>query len=97
MAHDSKVGAAKYGEKMIVVKVCFFTDELGAKEGRIKPKHGWINGFVRMQTNKSHGIKPVEQEPFNSLMEIPSVLEKVLIANDIKLHNARKMAKYIVT
>jgi len=86
---------AKYGEKMIEVKVRFWTDEIAEGEGQIKPKHAWTAGMVRMHRNKSHGIIPKDTRPFNSLMELPSVIEKVLIEHRIKLHPVYKMAKYI--
>ena len=86
---------AKYGEKMIEVKVRFWTNNIAYKEGLIKPKHAWASGVVRMERNDSHDIVPSYPVPFNSLMEISSVIERVLIEHGVQLHCDRKMAKYI--
>jgi hypothetical protein len=85
----------KYGEKMIEVKIRFWTDEMTRKEGYIMPKHAWTAGVVRMERNDSHGIIPHSPRPFNSLMGIPAVIEKVLVQHGIKLHRLRRMADYI--
>ena len=95
MAESIESREAKYGERMIEVKVRFWTDEIAEGEGQIKPKHAWTAGVVRMHPNESHGIVPEYPRPFNSLMEIPAVIEKVLIEHGITLHRVTKMAKYI--
>jgi len=83
-------------ERMIGVEVRFWTNEIGdAKRGFIVPKHGWTRGVIRMRRNDSHGILPKNPRPFNSLMELPAVLERVLIEHGITLHCESKMAKYI--
>ena len=86
---------AKYGEKMIEVKVRFWTNDIAKGEGQIKPRHAWTSGVIRMQRNESHGIIPSYPRPFNSLMDIPTVIEKVLMEHGIILHCDHKMAKYI--
>ena len=86
---------AKYGEKMIEVKVRFFTNAIAKGKGQIKPRHAWATGVVRMERNESHGIIPGYPRPFNSLMEVPAVIEKVLIQHGITLHCDKKMEKYI--
>jgi hypothetical protein len=86
---------AKYGEKMIEVKVRFWTDSLAGEAGKIVPKHGWTSGVVRIESNKSHGIKPKHPHPFNSLLDVGAAIEKVLIDHDIVLHPSRRMKKYI--
>ena len=95
MAETIQSREAKYGERMIEVRVRFFTDELGEGEGQIRPKHAWTTGTVRMERNDSHNIVPKHSIPFNSLMELPQVIEKVLIGNGVKLHRCKKMAKYV--
>jgi hypothetical protein len=95
MAHAGKAVKPKYGEKMIEVKIRFWTDEMSDKKGYIVPKHGWTGGVVRMERNESHGIVPGNPKPFNSLMEIPAVIEKVLVEHDIKLSRLKRMATYI--
>jgi hypothetical protein len=86
---------AKWSERMIEVKVHFWTDGIADGEGRVLPKNAWTSGVVRIKNNRSHNITAQEsQVPFNSLMEIPSVIEKVLIQNGINLHTSNRMKKY---
>ena len=86
---------AAHGQKMIEVKIRFFTDHIADEKGRILPKHAWTSGIVRMQSNKSHGIVPENPLPFDSLMNIPSAVEKVLINHGVILHPDRRMKKYL--
>lgn len=98
MSHAGKAIKAKRGDHMIEIKVKFFTDGIDQKKRKdyIVPKHGWINGTVQVDRNEAHGIVPDEAEHFNSLMEIPLAIEKVLIKNEIKLHRARRLDDYLV-
>jgi len=86
---------AAWGTRMIEIKVRFWTNDL-AEKGRIVPKEGWTRGVVRITPNKAHGIEPGAAVPFNSMMELPAKIEKVLIDNGIALHNVGRNAKYIV-
>lgn len=86
---------APHGEKMIEVKVRFWTDKIAGK-GKVSPRHARTAGVVRMEGNESHGIKPKQPRPFNSILEIPAVIERVLIEHGISLHRSRKARKYIV-
>lgn len=86
---------APQGEKMIEVKVRFWTNDLAGAAGEIVPKHAWASGVVRMETNASHGITPGRPAPFHSLMDLPAVLERVLIAHGVTLHISRRMSKYL--
>ncbi len=95
MAESIQSREAKSGERMIEVRVRFWTDEIAEGEGRIIPKHAWTSGVVRMQRNESHGIVPKNPRPFNSLMGLSQVIEKVLIEHGIALHRIGKMVKYI--
>ena len=97
MATPSESRKAVHGEKTIEIKIHFFTNEL-AKAGEIRPKHGWTRGTVGITTNESHGIEPGgKRRHFNSLMEIPAAIERVLIENGITLHTGGggKMDHYI--
>ncbi len=85
---------AKHGEKMVEIKVRFWTDEIEGA-GRILPKHAWSSGVVTMTRNKSHAIVPGRWRTFNSLMELGSVIEKVIIDHGIVLHHSDKMKKYM--
>lgn len=86
---------AKHGEKMIEVKVRFWTDKLTDDPEKIIPKHAWASGVVRIKSNKTHGIKPEFNALFSSLMDIPSAIEKVLTAHNIKLRIGSQMKKYL--
>jgi hypothetical protein len=46
---------AAQGEKMIEIKIRFWTDEIAAEPGKIVPKHAWTSGVVRIERNPSHG------------------------------------------
>jgi hypothetical protein len=93
---DSRTREAKYGEKMIEVKLRFWTDQIADEPGHVIPKHAWGFGVARMEKNKSHGIVPGDPIHFHSLMEIGSVVEKVLVAHGITLHVPPRMQKYLV-
>lgn len=86
---------ARYGQRMIEIKVRFWTNDIADQKGMIIPKHAWCSGVVRLQSNKSHGIKPEKPIPFHSLLDIPSAIEKALVAHGIKLHVPRRMKSYM--
>ena len=90
---------AKYGERMIEVRVRFWTNDLieGQVKGEVIPKHAWASGMVAMDRNETHGISPGSPKPFHTLMDMPSVIEKVLIQHGIVLHPSDKMQKYVNT
>jgi hypothetical protein len=50
-----------------------------------------------MESNKAHEISPLEPAPFNSLAEIPSVIERTLDKHGIKIHPSTKMRRYLAT
>jgi len=81
-------------ERMIEVKISFWTDDIAADAGNIVPKHARSSGLVSMEPNGSHGIVPESPRPFHSLMDISSALEKVLLENGVVLHPSKKMRKY---
>ena len=85
---------AKHGEKMVEIKVRFWTDGI-EEAGQILPKHAWSSGVVRVARNKSHSIVPGRPRPFNSLMELGSVIERVIIEHDLVLHHSDKAQKYM--
>jgi hypothetical protein len=98
MANDLNKEAAreaKHGEKMIEVKVRFWTDGITPGAGKVLPKNAWTSGVVRIDSNKSHGITPQSPVPFNSLLDVGAAIEKVLINHGITLHPSRKMRKYV--
>ena len=93
---DVEAKEAKHGQKMIEVKVRFWTNDLVEGKDRIRPKHAWTNGVVRIKRNPAHNISPLPPIPFNSLMDLPAAIEKVLIQHGIKLHLSNKQSKTIV-
>ena len=86
---------AQQGERMIEVKIRFWTNDIAVGKGSVIPKHAWSSGVVRMERNASHGIVPESPAPFHSLMDLTSVIEKVLIAHGVILHTSRRMRKYV--
>lgn len=86
---------AKQGEKMIEVKLRFWTNDIAAEQGNVVPKHAWTSGVVRMERNRSHGIEPGNPKPFHSLLDVAAVIEKVFIDHGVVLHASRRMKKYL--
>ena len=86
---------AKHGQKMIELKIRFWTNDIAQGKDKILPKHAWSSGVVRIEKNRPHDITPGYPRPFNSLLELGSVIEKVLINQGITLHHSKKMKKYL--
>ncbi len=86
---------AKRGEKMIEVRLRFWTDDIAPDKGRVVPKHALTSGYVSMERNKAHGIDPSNARHFHSLLDVGAVIEKVLIEHGIVLHPSQKMRKYL--
>lgn len=82
---------------MIEVKLYFWTNKIANRKGQVIPKHAWGSGMVRVESNETHGIHPRKPIPFHSPLELPAVIEKVLIQNGIVLHPTRRMKKYNLT
>ena len=91
---DIEQREAQQGERMIEIKVRFWTNDIAEGKGVILPKHAQSSGVVRIKRNSSHGIVPGKPLPFHSLMDLTSVIEKVLMAQGITLHSSRRMKKY---
>jgi hypothetical protein len=95
MADDLASQEAAHGEKMIEVKIRFWTNNLADDPDSVLPKHAWSGGVVRVKRNRSHGIEPGRPRPFNSLLEIGAVVGKVLIEHGIVLHASQRMRRYV--
>ncbi len=91
---DQAALEARHGKKMIEVSLRFWTNGISEEDGKVIPKHAWTSGVVRIQGNESHGIVSGNPLPFHSLLEIGSVVEKVLLEHGIVLHPSTKMDKY---
>src|SRR4051812_10170232 len=85
---------AAWGSRMIEVRVRFFTNGIAERKGQVRPRHGWTSGMIRMERNDAHGISGGDPLPFNSLLELPAVIEKLLIREKIKLHPSDKTRRY---
>ena len=88
---------AAQGERLIEVRIRFHTAQLAGQEGSVIPKHAWDSGFVLMASNKTHGVVPENPIPFNSIMQMTAIIEKVLIQHGIVLHPNNRSSKYIQT
>src|SRR6185295_12019119 len=86
---------ARQNERMIEVRVRFWTNDIAPKKGEIRPKRAWTSGVVSMAKNESHGIAPQSPKPFRSPFDLLGVIEKVLIAHGVRLHRGRRAAKLI--
>jgi hypothetical protein len=95
MPDDLSARQAAQGEKMIEVRIRFWTNELAETKGDIKPKHAWGSGVVMMDRNRSHGISPQNPIPFQSLLDLPQKIEKVLIDHGVTIHKSSRMKKYM--
>ena len=88
---------AAHGQRMIVVKVCFWTDQIVEGRGKIASKECWDSGVVRLDSNRAHDISTQNPVPFNSLMDLTAKVEKVLISHGIKLHHGNRSYKLYKT
>jgi hypothetical protein len=86
---------ASQGEKMIEIKLRFWTNDIASEDGKIIPKHAQSGGVVRMERNKSHNIEPGKPRVFHTLLDVGAVIEKVLIEHGIVIHPGRTMSKYV--
>ncbi|MGJ4908051.1 hypothetical protein [Bradyrhizobium sp. HKCCYLS2033] len=91
---DAQSLEAAHGQKMIEIKLRFWTNDIAPEKGKVIPKHAWSAGVVRIEKNDAHGIEPGSPKPFHSLLDVGAVIEKVLLEQDIVLHTSKKMAKY---
>lgn len=94
---DVQPVVAAANEKMIEVRLRFWTNNLADRpsDRRVLPKHAWDTGTAEMTTNKTHGIQSQDPVPFNSMMEIPRAVEKVLLQHGVKLHPGNRSRKLI--
>ncbi len=87
---------ARHGEKMIELAIRFWTNDISTKPGYVVKKECWDSGVVRMKKNRLHGIRADSDPiPFNSLLDLPSKIERVLIDNRITLHLGDRSRKFI--
>jgi len=70
--------------------VRFWTNDI-AGPGPIKPKHGWDSGMIHITANPSHRLKSIKAVPFQSLMDLPRAMEKVIIEYELTLLSGTKV------
>jgi len=94
MARTAKLGKDKRGDRTIEVSIRFWTDKITTK-GAVIQKHAWDSGTITMKRNSLHCIRPKTSKPFNSILDLPSVLAKVLEEHEIALHPSSKTRKVV--
>lgn len=92
---DNGEADAPHGEKMLVLNVRLFTNNIAKGTGKILPKHAWAAGVVTIRPNDAHGIKAEEQELFHTLLDLPVAIEKLLVKAGIVLHVGERMRRYL--
>jgi len=88
---------APIGDRMIEVRVKFWTNDIAGKNGNVWPKHAWDHGVVMLTPNKSHGIVWGDRNPrqFDSLLDLTTVIAGVLREHEVTLHAGRTLRKLI--
>ena len=85
---------AAHGEKMIEVKIRFWTNDIADEKDHVIPGHCWSKGVVSVPGNQSHGIRRVDPIHFHSLLDLPHVIEQVMSSAGIRVHTAPTRALY---
>jgi hypothetical protein len=85
---------AVHGEKMIRLTFRFWTDGIVRGKGKVRPKHAWSSGVVRVERNASHGIRGGRPFVFRSLPGIGAAIEKALIGSGIRIHALQQARRY---
>jgi hypothetical protein len=86
---------AAANERMIEIKLRFWTNGLVKRRGYVVPKWAWSSGMVGIERNETHGIKPGKTLPFHSLLDVGSAIEKVLIREGVVLRPSKRARKYL--
>jgi hypothetical protein len=88
---------APHGEKTVVVRVRFFTNDIAKEDGHIVPGHIWSGGRVEMEANEAHGIASDSSQnvPFQTLAEIPAAIEETLRRFGMRVHPAGTLKKIL--
>jgi hypothetical protein len=85
---------AAHGQRMIEVRVRFWTNNIVEGKGKVLPKHAWGAGVVRLEPNSAHGISSGQPLTFNSLLELPWRIERLVREQGIVLHLSNQERKY---
>lgn len=92
---EMKSVTAKHGEKMIEVRLRFWTNDISPIKDEILPKQGWTAGKAYMVKNDAHGIAGKANTQFNSLLQIGEAVGKVLVAEGVTLRPNGMDAKLV--
>ena len=84
---------APHGEKMIEVRIRFWTNDIAKRKGDIEPRHCWAAGTVHMTRNEAHGLKDDVNVKFNSMAELTAAVEKLMTQARIKMYKSRLESK----
>ena len=87
---------ARDNEKMIELKIKFFTNNISVWKDYVVKKLGWQSGYVYASINKTHGIESKKPVFFHSLMELPQAIEETLLKQDIKLKSTKRTKEYLI-
>lgn len=82
-----------YGEKMIELRVKFWTNDIAPKSGDVLPKHCWDSGMIVFERNHLHEIANKKNQPFHSLPDLIGKIEKMLISHGVTLHHGNRSRK----
>ena len=91
----TKAVDAKFGERMIELKIYLWTNNIAQKKGKVIPKRAWSAGVVRLEPNATHGIVARKPKTFHTLLDLGTTIQNVLMQQDIVLHPGRRMEKYV--
>ena len=75
-----KIVTAERGERMILVKVRFWTNGIGGVtgSGKIVPGSAWGAGVVTVASNAAHGIEGQRPLPFHVMDDLTDVIAEAL-------------------
>ena len=92
-----KTVAARFGERMIEIKIKFWTNNIARSRGQVVPKRAWDSGMVLIERNAAHGIVPRKPLPFHGVMDLSRAIAKVLVAQGITLQLNAKSRKLLTS
>jgi hypothetical protein len=88
---------APHGQKMIEVTIRFWTNNISKKRGHVIKKECWDYGVVYMPENSAHGISSLRPIPFHSLLELLPKIERLFIAQKVRLRSGQHSRKYLAS
>ncbi len=67
---------AQHGQKMVEVKLRFWTSNIAEGEGKIVLRHAWAGEVVRIERNDALGSVPGDSILFHSMLDVGWAIEK---------------------